>query len=81
MVMRRERERERFSVGRGMVLLFIILLFFTRFNLCVSLLALTWGMLEVEQLKVEMDPWLCVVLGAGLGAIPCGGALVITSCQ
>lgn len=55
---------------------YFLLLFFTRFNLCVSLLALTWGMLEVEQLKVEMDPWLCVVLGAGLGAIPCGGTLV-----
>ena len=70
--MRRGSERERHTLG-GMAWFYFLLLF-TRFNLCVSLLALTWGMLEVEQLKVEMDPWLCVVLGAGLGVR--GGTLV-----
>ena len=74
--MRRASERERERHTLGAMAWFYFLLLFTRFNLCVSLLALTWGMLEVEQLKVEMDPWLCVVLGAGLGAIPCGGTLV-----
>ena len=53
-----EREGE-ISGGHGIVLLF------TRYNGCVLLLALTW-VLEVEQLKVEMDPWLHVVLGVAV---------------